>query len=83
MDQINGMLFPGGGIDLMPDGKFDPFTESAQVVWDYAKELNDKGDFFPLWGTCQGHELFATLVAGTDKILGDSDQWHDVATLQF
>ncbi|CAN0497150.1 unnamed protein product, partial [Ectocarpus sp. 8 AP-2014] len=28
----------------------------------YAKELNDDGDFFPVWGTCLGWEWMAQVI---------------------
>ncbi|CAN0114601.1 unnamed protein product, partial [Hapterophycus canaliculatus] len=37
---------------------------------DYAKGLNDGGDFFPVWGTCLGWEWMAEVSA---KDLGDCE----------
>mmetsp|Transcript_40436 Transcript_40436/g.59416 ORF Transcript_40436/g.59416 Transcript_40436/m.59416 type:complete len:323 (+) Transcript_40436:114-1082(+) len=51
--QVNGILFPGGAVDSLPP--------SARKVWALAKEANENGDKFPLWGTCLGFEYFVML----------------------
>jgi len=53
--QINGVLFPGGSA-LMPI--------SAKVMWDLALESNERGDYFPIWGTCLGFEFLIELTGG-------------------
>eukprot|EP01133_Synstelium_polycarpum_P013427 gene13427-15823_t len=35
----------------------------GQSVWDYVIKANDRNDFMPLWGTCQGFEQIAMLAA--------------------
>lgn len=44
---LNGILFPGGGSSL---------PSNAQYLYDHAMELNRKGDYFPMWGSCLGFE---------------------------
>jgi gamma-glutamyl hydrolase len=46
-DQVNGVLFPGGGAAL---------PGAARRVYERAVEANDAGDPFALWGTCLGLE---------------------------
>jgi gamma-glutamyl hydrolase len=46
--KINGLLFPGGGMDLRD---FDrPYMKSVLHLWNLAKSANDAGDYFPVWG---------------------------------
>jgi len=59
--QVNGILFPGGATTDMPS--------SAKRIWNLAKEANDNGDFFPLWGTCLGFELMVMLAADDNNIM--------------
>lgn len=45
-NQVNGILFPGGGADLATQ---NTFTIAAEHLWNLAVKANDAGDFFPLW----------------------------------
>lgn len=58
--QINGVLFPGGSSDFNAK---NGFADAGAIIYDIAKALNAKGDYFPLWGTCLGLELLAYLGA--------------------
>eukprot|EP00816_Leptocylindrus_hargravesii_P004754 CAMPEP_0196826720 /NCGR_PEP_ID=MMETSP1362-20130617/93771_1 /TAXON_ID=163516 /ORGANISM="Leptocylindrus danicus, Strain CCMP1856" /LENGTH=346 /DNA_ID=CAMNT_0042207307 /DNA_START=33 /DNA_END=1073 /DNA_ORIENTATION=- len=61
--QINGILFPGGGDDTNLD--------AARIMWDMANERNSSGeDYFPIWGTCLGFEWLLQLAsdAGVDVL---------------
>uniref|UniRef100_H3D7X7 folate gamma-glutamyl hydrolase n=1 Tax=Tetraodon nigroviridis TaxID=99883 RepID=H3D7X7_TETNG len=51
-NSINGILFPGGGVDLVTS----LYARSAKIFYDLAIEANDRGDYFPVWGTCLGFE---------------------------
>ncbi|XP_069710258.1 gamma-glutamyl hydrolase isoform X3 [Phaenicophaeus curvirostris] len=57
---INGVLFPGGGVDL----KTSEYARVAKIFYHKALEANDKGDYFPIWGTCLGHEELTYLTSG-------------------
>lgn len=59
MNKINGILFPGGGGILQSNG----YGRAGKFIFDIAVEMNDKGDYFPLWGTCLGFELLNLLAA--------------------
>lgn len=61
-NSINGVLFPGGGASV-PD--------SAKRVWELALLANQQGDYFPLWGTCNGFEWLVELAGG------ELDRWFD------
>ncbi len=72
LDQINGVYFTGGDLDLYDEttGKLHPYTITSQKILDYAIQHNDQGDYFPIMGTCQGLELLHILVANDTKALG-------------
>ncbi|GFQ98474.1 gamma-glutamyl hydrolase [Trichonephila clavata] len=78
MNNINGVLFPGGGNLLGGSG----YSRAGQIIFDIANKMNDKGDFFPLWGTCLGFELLHYLVA--QKLWMKACAAQDIATnLEF
>lgn len=57
LDQINGVFFTGGSLDLynyttqVPH----PYTITAEKILNYAIDHTDNGDYFPILGICQGH----------------------------
>ena len=44
-DGINGLLLPGGNAPLTGDGGY---ATVGGMFFDWAKEANDQGDFFPV-----------------------------------
>ena len=67
---INGLLLPGGNAPLTGPGGY---AEVGQLFYDWAKEANDAGDFFPIWGTCNGFELLTVLSSKDISRLIDCD----------
>lgn len=62
---INGILFPGGSASLR-DG---PFYRIAEKLFKMALEENDKGNYFPVFGTCLGFELLCIIVTQDHRLL--------------
>uniref|UniRef100_W5NDC4 folate gamma-glutamyl hydrolase n=1 Tax=Lepisosteus oculatus TaxID=7918 RepID=W5NDC4_LEPOC len=58
-NSINGMLFIGGAVDL----ETSDFAKAAIIFYQLALKAYDSGDYFPMWGTCLGHQLLTVLVA--------------------
>uniref|UniRef100_A0A8C9XKR7 folate gamma-glutamyl hydrolase n=1 Tax=Sander lucioperca TaxID=283035 RepID=A0A8C9XKR7_SANLU len=56
---INGLLLPGGDVDLQTS----QFSQAAKIFYDLALKANDAGDYFPIWGTCQGFQQLSVLTA--------------------
>eukprot|EP01127_Copromyxa_protea_P014451 TRINITY_DN4025_c0_g1_i1.p1 TRINITY_DN4025_c0_g1~~TRINITY_DN4025_c0_g1_i1.p1 ORF type:complete len:326 (-),score=72.71 TRINITY_DN4025_c0_g1_i1:71-1048(-) len=65
-DSVNGILFTGGEDSLLPSTQY---FQTAQKLYSWAVEANSRGDFFPLWGTCQGFQLLSVLAAEDQSIL--------------
>lgn len=63
LDQINGVLFTGGSLDLVnPETEeYHPYTKTSEIIFKYAQEHTDAGDYFPLIGVCQGFQLLNIL----------------------
>ncbi|GMI27367.1 hypothetical protein TeGR_g14484 [Tetraparma gracilis] len=66
--QLNGILFTGGA--GMPEDN-DAYFSTASRLWELVQEDSET---VPLWGTCLGFEMFATLWGkGEDNVLSDFD----------
>lgn len=78
-NSINGVLFPGGDVDVVDSG----YAKTGEIIVKLAKKAFDKGDYFPLWGTCLGFQFLATAVSGTSSILSSSDAENLVLPLDF
>lgn len=66
--RVNGVLFPGGGGD---------YISSAKYIQKRVKEINNNGTFFPLWGTCLGHE---TILQNENSTILTKVEMHSVST---
>lgn len=64
--QTNGILFPGGNQGIDPS---DIYTEEGEILWTLAKEANDLGDYYPIWGTCLGFEELSVLETGNGDVI--------------
>ncbi|OQS05514.1 gamma-glutamyl hydrolase [Thraustotheca clavata] len=51
---VNGVLFPGGSAWL---------NQQAAYVYELALGANDRGEYFPIWGTCLGFEWLVELTS--------------------
>jgi len=79
-DGINGLLLPGGDAPLTGPGGY---AEVGGLFYRWAKEANDQGDFFPVWGTCNGFELLTVLSSGDQSRLTDCDSQDEAVPLMF
>lgn len=64
--QINGVLFPGGGSDLDNTTLYN----AGKALYNMALEANDNGDYFVVFGHCQGFELLNMITSQNLTILG-------------
>ena len=51
---VNAIIFPGGDADFTPGTLF---YDNAHYLFNLTLQANDKGDYFPLIGICQGMEV--------------------------
>lgn len=61
LSKLNGVLLPGGSVNLKPTGKFEDFI--MKVINKVMKQ-NENGNGIALWGTCQGLEVINLLLSG-------------------
>jgi gamma-glutamyl hydrolase len=64
--QTSGILFPGGNQGIDPS---DIYTEEGAMLWNLAKESNDRGNYYPIWGTCLGFEELPVLETGDGDVI--------------
>lgn len=63
-NSINGLLLPGGDVDL----QMSQFSRAAKIFYNLALKGNDAGDYFPIWGTCQGFQQLTVLTANKNLL---------------
>jgi gamma-glutamyl hydrolase len=49
------------------------YYNNSKYLYDLILEANDAGDYFPVWGTCQGFEQLAMLASNNLSILNSFD----------
>ncbi|KAJ8037019.1 Gamma-glutamyl hydrolase [Holothuria leucospilota] len=64
-NSINGVMWPGGGLDNLTGSGYG---QAGKIFYDLAIKSNKAGDYFPIWGTCQGFELIVSLIAGKNVL---------------
>lgn len=68
-NSINGVLLPGGAVSIYDS----PYERTGKTLFNLAKQANDAGDIFPIWGTCLGFELLCQLVANDKHVMSSVD----------
>ncbi|XP_034088675.1 gamma-glutamyl hydrolase-like, partial [Gymnodraco acuticeps] len=61
---INGLLLPGGDVNIQTS----QYSRAAKIFYDLALKANDAGDYFPIWGTCQGFQQLSVLTANKNLL---------------
>ncbi|KAF6208947.1 hypothetical protein GE061_014690 [Apolygus lucorum] len=56
VNSLNGILLPGGGVDLWAKGGYG---EASHILYELVLEVNRNGTHFPLYGVCLGLEVLA------------------------
>ncbi|KAI5645421.1 peptidase c26 domain-containing protein [Phthorimaea operculella] len=64
LSKLNGVLFPGGATYF---NQSNGYADAGQHIYEIAKQLNDAGDYFPVFGTCLGFELLIILASGRGR----------------
>lgn len=73
LSKVNGVMLPGGMSSVLNPDPNDPtkqvlssYSQMVKVIIDEAKALNDKGDYFPVFGICLGFE--AMVLVESDNV---------------
>lgn len=62
--QVWSIQYLGGGEEFNIKTKW---TANADLILKWAMKENDKGNVFPVWGTCLGLQLLAYLTSNYDN----------------
>ena len=73
-------MLPGGATWF---NETNGYSEAGRYMYDIAVEMNDKGDFFPIWGTCLGFELLTYLSAKDVEHRAHCNSMNQPLPLQF
>uniref|UniRef100_A0A7S2JXH7 folate gamma-glutamyl hydrolase n=1 Tax=Leptocylindrus danicus TaxID=163516 RepID=A0A7S2JXH7_9STRA len=83
--QVNGVLFPGAigarsDTKKLHNGYSGTNKKAEQLIWELAKQANDEGEVFPIWGTCLGFEWMLEFEADqSNKVVQAAFDSHDVS----
>jgi gamma-glutamyl hydrolase len=64
LSTVHGVLWVGGGIEntkTHSNEQYETFVGVLESIFDHAVRENDRGNYFPLWGTCLGFDILAML----------------------
>ena len=73
------ILLPGGAVSFSDSD----FAKAGRFLYKLAVDANDKGNYFPIWGTCLGFEFLLYTAAGSQEIRADCGAWNVVNRLKF
>lgn len=74
------VLFPGGGTWF---NQTNGYAAAGAHIYDIAKEINDNGKHFPLFGTCLGFELLVYLSNEKKEYLATCSSQKQSLPLEF
>lgn len=84
MDEINGLIIPGGGkVKLLENGQFTAYMKSIELILSYAKIQNDDGDYFPVLGIGRGHQAIHLAETKNADILVDAEFNNKASVLEW
>ena len=78
-DNINGLLFPGGEVNLVDSG----YYHLTKRLFNMAKKSNNEGKHFPILGICRGMQAMIVHTVGDLTPLSLTDARNLPASLEF
>ena len=69
LNKIGGVFFPGGGVRLVKEHIYTEYYNTTRYIFGQVKSINEKGGYFPIWGTCLGFQILGLVVAEDTGIL--------------
>jgi gamma-glutamyl hydrolase len=72
LSKVNGVLFMGGDRDVDLNNQWE---KTGKYIFDKIIQINDNGIHLPLFGICQGFEVFISYVAETTDVLEKFKAW--------
>eukprot|EP00741_Cyanophora_paradoxa_P018082 tig00021037_g17459.t1 len=75
---LNGLVIPGGRGDVTHD-----WHTAARLLLHEAVHANRRGDYFPVWGTCDGFKLLVKIHAAPKRVFTPCDAENITVPLDF
>ena len=80
LSKVNGVLLPGGMSSIVnPDPKdpnkliYSAYTKMVKMIMEEAKAINDRGEYFPVFGVCLGFEAMILVEADDVNVVEKKD----------
>ncbi|CAD7006574.1 unnamed protein product [Ceratitis capitata] len=80
MSKINGVLMPGGATFF---NQSSGYADAGHHIYNIAIEMNERGTYMPIWGTCLGYELLVYLTANNTDLRNDCSSSAQALPLEF
>lgn len=64
LSSVHGIVWTGGGIENIKthsEVQYATLMQTLRDTYDHAVRENDRGNYYPLWGTCQGFDILAMM----------------------
>lgn len=78
--QFFRILFPGGAVWF---NQTDGYADAGRLIYDIAIKMNNRGEYFPIWGTCLGFELLTYIASDGAAHLADCASSNQALPLVF
>lgn len=78
--RLLSVLFPGGAVYF---NNTNGYGDAGEHIINIAKEINDNGTFFPVWGTCLGMELLVLKTANNTETRFNCRSKNQALPLEF
>ena len=89
-NQLNGLFFPGGDASLFKTNKYGifgneltKFSKTGKFLVNLVVDSNANGNYFPLFGTCLGHELISVIISQNYDLLTPIQSENHCNNIQF
>lgn len=70
LEKINGVIIPGGTILIIDEqAGLSRYGSKVKLIVEKAKEMNDRGIHFPIWGVCLGFQAITCVESMDPKVL--------------
>ncbi|CDW89850.1 peptidase c26 family protein [Stylonychia lemnae] len=77
IDKLQGVFYCGGTAGQQT------YKDFGKRIFDKVRDLNDKGVFLPIWGTCLGFQGISSFAATNPKVLESYDSQNDLYAMKF
>ena len=85
--KVNGLFIPGGDAEIFSYGLFgktlNRFGKVGEFLVNWVLDTNNYGSYYPLFGTCMGHEIITVMISQDLHILSKVNSSNHCSNLEF